>query len=116
MIFGVIHTIQFRLVAGMYLIGMPARRDLALAANHSDARSVAVLVDINSKCSRFLYCKCQVRRVDFVQVAFPQFAHAKVDCPLRDTHLQDVFVQIQEGKRRHAAQMQGRLPRLQLRA
>ena len=116
MIFGVIHTIQFCLLAGMYLIGMPARGDLALSANHRDACSVAVLVDINSKCSRFLHCKRQVRRVDFVQVAFPQFADAKVDCPFGDTHLQDVFIQIQEGKRRHAAQVQGRLTRLQLRA
>ncbi len=116
MIFGVIHTIQFRLLAGMYLIGVPAGRDLALSAYHRDARSVAILVDVNSKCSRFLYCKCEVRRVDFIQVALPQFAHAKVYRPLGYPYLQDVFVQIQEGKRRHAAQMQGRLPRLQLRA
>jgi hypothetical protein len=116
MIFGIIDTVQFCLLASVYLIGMPASSYLALSANHRDACSVAVFVDVNSKCSRFLHCKRQVRRVDFVQVAFPQFPHAKVYCPFRDTYLQDAFVQVQEGKRRHTAQVQGRLPGLQLRA
>jgi hypothetical protein len=100
----------------VYFIRLPTRRDLALSADHCDARSIAIFVDVNPKCSRFLYCKCEVWGIDFIQVAFPQFAHAKVYCPLRDTHLQDVFVQIQEGKRGHATQVQRRLPGLQFRA
>jgi hypothetical protein len=115
-VFRVIYTVQFRLLAGMYLISLPARRDFAFSTNHRDARSVAILVDIHPKCSRLLYCKRDVRRVDFVEIAFPQFAHAKVQRAFRNPRLEDVFVQIQEGERSHASQVQRRLACLQLRA
>jgi hypothetical protein len=115
-IFRVIHTIQFRLLASMYLIRLPTGRDFALSADHRDARPIAILVDVDTKRPRFLHSKRKVRRVDFIQVAFSHFAHSKVHCTFRDTRLQNVFVQVQERKRSHATQMHRRLARLQLRA
>jgi hypothetical protein len=91
-VFRVIYTVQFRLLAGMYLISLPARCDFAFSTNHRDARSVAILVHVHPKCSRLLYRKCEVRGIDFVEIAFPQFAYAKVQRAFRNARLEDVFV------------------------
>jgi hypothetical protein len=90
----IIYTIELGLIAGMYLIGLAARRDFAFSANHRDARAVAVLIHINAKRSGLLHSEREVRRVHLIQVAFPHFSHSKIDGALGDTRLQDVFVQV----------------------
>jgi hypothetical protein len=115
-VFRVIHTIQFCLLASVYFVCLPTGSDFAFSANYRDTRSVAILVDVHTKCSRFLHGKCEVGSIDFIQIAFPQFAHAEVHCSLCDARLKNVFVQVQERKRGHATHMQGRLACLQLRA
>ncbi len=114
MIFRIINAIEFGLFAGVDFIGLATRSDFALAANHSDARTVTVFVHVDSERAGFFNGKCQVGSIDLIEVAFPQFANAEVQGALGDAHLRDVFVQIEKGKGGHAAKMQRRLPRLQL--
>jgi hypothetical protein len=114
LILGVIRPVHFRLLAGMYRISLAASGNFTLSTNHGDARAVPVFVDIHSERTRLLHRKCKVRRIDFIQIAFPQFTHAEVHRALGNPVLQDIFVQIQEGKRSHAAQVQRRLASLQL--
>jgi hypothetical protein len=110
----VIHSIEFRLLAGTHLIRLASGGDLAFSANHHHARSVAILVDINAKRPGLLHRKCEVGRIHFIQVAFPHFPHAEINRAFRDACLKYVFVQIQKGQRGHAAEMQRSLARLQL--
>jgi hypothetical protein len=110
----VIHPIEFRLLAGVHFIRLASGGDLAFSAYHHDARSVAVLVDIDAERPGFLHRKREVGRVHFIQVAFPHFPHTEIDRAFRDARLEYVFVQIQKGQRSHAAKMQRSLARLQL--
>jgi hypothetical protein len=112
----VVHAIQFRLFAGMYLVGFPARRYFAFSANDCDARAVSIFIYVNAERSRFLHRKREVRRIYLIQITLAHFPHAEINRALRNARLQDVFVQVQERQCGHAPQMQRSLPGLQFRS
>ena len=88
---------------------MAAGGNVAGTANYGNARGLAVFRNVNAKRACFLHRECHVWRVDFINFAFAQFAHAEIDRALRNAHLNRVVVKIQERERGHARHMNGRL-------
>jgi hypothetical protein len=77
---------------------------------------LAGFINIHAKCASLPHRECHVGRVNFVQISFAQFSHPKIDAAFREAHLNNICIQVQEGKRSHAAHMDARLARLQLSA
>ena len=92
---------------------MAAGGNVARTANCSNARGLAIFGNVNAKRACFLHGECHVRRVDFVNFAFAQFAHAEINRALRNAHLNRVVVKIQERERGHARHVNGCLASLQ---
>ena len=100
----------------MHLVCLPTRCYFALSANHRNAGAISIFIHVNAERSRLFHRERKIRRIDFVQIAFPHFSHSKVNRALGDARLQNIFVKVQKRQRRHAAQMQCRRSGLQLRA
>jgi hypothetical protein len=62
-VLGLVHAIQFRLLAGMHTVCLATSRDLPFAANHRNARAVTVLIYIDSERACFLDRKSSVRSI-----------------------------------------------------
>src|SRR5260370_421006 len=106
-VFDVVRAIEFRAITGVDFIGFAAGGNFAFAANYGHASGVAGFSYVNAKCSSLLHGESQIRGVNFVEIAFAQFADAEVDAAFRKAHLRDALVKVQEGKRGHAAEMDG---------
>src|SRR5882762_571619 len=109
----VVRAVEFRAFACVDFIGLTAGGNFAFAANRSHASGVAALSYVNAKCSSLLHGECQVRGVNFVEVAFAQFTDAEIDAAFRKAHLCDALIKVQERQGGHAAEMDGRRAGLQ---
>ena len=89
----------------MHFVGLAAGGDFTLPADHCNSGRVAIFIHVNAKRSGLLNGESQVGSVNFVQIAFPQFADAEIHAAFRKAHLSDALVQIQEGHGGHAAKM-----------
>ncbi len=75
----VLRAVEFAAVAGLDRIALAASRNVARTTNHGDASRFAVFGDVDAESARFLHGKSEIRRVDFVDFAFAQFAHAEIN-------------------------------------
>ena len=114
--FDILRASEFSLLTGVNRVRLAAGGDFALSANDGDARILAALIHINAERARLLHHESQIRRVQFVDIALAQLPHTKINAAFREAHLNDVAIQVQKRKSRHATQMNGSLSRLQLRS
>jgi hypothetical protein len=112
----ILHTLEFCLLARVKAVGLSVGGDFALAANHRDARGVAIFGDVNAEGASLFYSERKIWRVDFIEVAFAQLADAEIHGAFREAQLHNVFVKVEERNGSHAANMDGRLANLELNA
>jgi hypothetical protein len=77
---------------------------------------LAGFINVYTKCASLPNSECHVGSIYFVQISFTQLSHAKIDAAFREAHLNNVCIQVQEGKGGHAAHVDAGLARLQLHA
>src|SRR5260370_10824456 len=77
-VFDVVRAIELRALTGVDFIGFAAGGNFAFAANYGHASGVARFSHVNAKCSSLLHGESQIRGVNFVEIAFPQFADAEI--------------------------------------
>src|SRR5712691_8420242 len=106
-VFDVFRTVEFGALAGMYFIRFAAGGDFTLAAEDGNSGGVAIFIHVNAKCSGLLHGESQVGSVDFVKIAFAEFAHAEIDATFSEAYLCDALVEIEKRHRAHAAEMDG---------
>ena len=97
-------------------ISLPAGNDFTLTADRGNAGIVAVLVDVYAEITSLTNGKSEIGRVHFVVIALEDFTDAEVELAFGEAYLGDVLIEIQEGERSHAAEMEGSLSGLQFRA
>src|SRR5215467_1962116 len=104
---------EFGLLAGVNFVRFSGGADFAFAAKHGDARRIPGLVDVNAKIAGLAHVEDDIWRVNFIDVALAQFANAEIDGTFGNAHLSHAFIEVEERKSGHAADMERGLSRLQ---
>jgi len=112
-VFRIVSSIKFGALSGVDFIRLAASSHFSFATNHRDAARLAIFVNVNAESSGLLNGEGKIGCIHFVYVSLTQLADSEVDGALAEPHLDDAFVKIEEGKCRHAAQVDGRLASLQ---
>src|ERR1700676_472805 len=115
-IFHVVRAVEFGTFPRAHGVGLAAGGNFAFAANSGDPSTVAIFIDVDAKITGLLHREGEIRRVHLVEITFAKFTHAEIDCAFGQAHLHNIFVEVQEGQRGHAANVNGGLTGLQFRA
>src|ERR1700676_1198379 len=115
-VFHVVRAVEFGTFPRAHGVGLAAGGNFAFAANSGDPCTVAIFIDVDTKITGLLHREGEIRRVHFVEITFAKFTHAEIDSAFGQAHLHNIFVEVQEGQRGHAADVNGGLTGLQFRA
>src|SRR5439155_11585574 len=110
----VVSPVELAALAGVNGVVLAVGDNLTLAADRGNSSPVAIFIHFHAESASLRNRKSDIRRVYLVHITLAHFAHAKIDGAFSQPHLHGLLVEVQEGKRGHARDVNRSLACLQL--